>query len=986
MKIGFITALLLLTFNSFAQFVNFGQDRSSLRWKQIKTDDFQIIYPDFFEENAQKAANIYEKLYQHANTLNRKPKKISVILHADGGMSNGNVAWAPKKSELYTMPPQDPSDSWLEHLCVHEFRHVVQLDKVNQGLTKGFYYIFGEIFPIAVVGVYVPMWFMEGDAVCFETSVGNLGRGRSPEFLNEMKAQVVEKGMYKFYKAILGSYKDYVPNRYIMGYYMTANGRANYGDDIWGKALERTGKRPFSLSPFAKSLQLTMQGKRDSLWNDSTFRSLFIHPDSVKKANTYGDAKRTLYRDNFSELQQIWKKEAASVKSDFDTIPTRNKYYTSYFYPTASDKGELIAYKKGLQQAGAFVRLRNGKEKILVNTGALDDYKFALSQKHIVWSEYKPHLRWQQGGRMTLTSFDLRQKKYKSHKSRNNRVSPFAVGDNWGCVEINNHNEASIVILDSTLQHELWREKAGTDELFIHPSYSNGKITTVIQSPQGIRMENIDVQTHRREKISDNYYYELDNPIQVDSALIFRASFNGNNSFYRQDAPGQQPVNILNAPFGLRFPSVSQETDSIYFSFYTSDGYKPARAKISALKEEPLRMETFRLADTMKAQEDWTLPLRSDSVFKTRRYNKLTHLVNIHSWGPLEVDINGPEVDFGAVVYSQNKLSTLSFTAGYILKSGYDHGAWMLNASYRGWWPIIDFDLKSGRYDENFRTVNATHNQTQAQGSLFINSKAWLSSADITVRLPFNISRKNYNRTLQPYLRYTAEGIHGFRPQEAYALMMDETNFILYEVDRKDFSFDLPSRYYQLLEYGMTFSNQARMTEQNINPRWGQLLSAGYTHAPLKSIDLGYQWWCDGRLYFPGFLRNQSLSVYGGFQHMSDKNRNYSNKILNPRGISLYAYEISSLRTTYRLPLMYPDQNISSVLYFKGIDGSLFFDMGTARNKIQKQTFCSSGIELTTDTHFFRLTYPIHIGFRTGYETQYKKMFADLIFSIGLSI
>lgn len=42
----------------YAQFVNFGQDRSSLRWKQIDTENFQLIYPDFFETNAQRMANI----------------------------------------------------------------------------------------------------------------------------------------------------------------------------------------------------------------------------------------------------------------------------------------------------------------------------------------------------------------------------------------------------------------------------------------------------------------------------------------------------------------------------------------------------------------------------------------------------------------------------------------------------------------------------------------------------------------------------------------------------------------------------------------------------------------------------------------------------------------------------------------------------------------------------------------------------------------
>ena len=45
-----------------AQFVDLGQDPASTRWRQIQTKHFQIIYPAFFERNAQYLANIYEKL------------------------------------------------------------------------------------------------------------------------------------------------------------------------------------------------------------------------------------------------------------------------------------------------------------------------------------------------------------------------------------------------------------------------------------------------------------------------------------------------------------------------------------------------------------------------------------------------------------------------------------------------------------------------------------------------------------------------------------------------------------------------------------------------------------------------------------------------------------------------------------------------------------------------------------------------------------
>lgn len=982
-KLVILLLFLSLSLINKAQFVNFGQDRASLRWKQIRTDDFQIIYPDFFEANAQKMANIYTRLYRHANTLQLKPKKISVIVHADGGIANGNVALVPRKSELYTMPPQDPTDSWLEHLCVHEFRHVVQLDKVNQGLTQKLSYLFGEIFPIAVVGVYVPMWFIEGDAVCFESSVGHLGRGRSPEFLNEMKAQILEKGIYNFPKAILGSYKDFVPNRYTMGYFMTSNSRINYGPDIWAKALERTGRRPFGLAPFAKSLSLTMQNKRDSLWKDSTFLSLFANPDSVKRANTFRDAKQTLYRDNFSELKQIWKKETESIGNDFDTVFTQNKYYTNYYYPTPYEKGSLVVYKKGLRETGALVQINDGTEKRLTRTGILDDYKLAVNHHQVVWSEYYPHVRWEQGGRVRLSSYDLVSRKYKRHRGPNNQFSPFKADNNWGYVEVNNRNQAFLVIADSALKNEKWRLQANPDEMFIHPSYANGNIITVVQSPQGLHLESIDVTTGTRQKLTENVYYELDNPVAIDSSIIYRASYNGNNAFYSLN--NGISSQILSGRYGLRFPTLSPDSARLYFSFYSADGYKPGQASLSQLQKLPAEYVKFRLADSMTHQENWRLSLSNDSTYPTRKYCKFTHLVNIHSWAPLYVNLNPMEVDLGGVIYSQNKLSTLSFTAGYILKSGYKHGAWLFNATYTGWWPTIGINLESGRDDyETF--TQGINLQIDSTEWLYLYNKAQRSTADITVQLPFNISVKQYNRYLRPYLRYKVESLHHQRPDKIYSFFIKDNTAWISPVNKDNYHIHQSSRFYQLLEYGLTFSNQTRQTDQEVNPRWGQVLTAGYTHALTQGLNLGYQWWGEGKFYFPGILTDHSISIYEGFQHMSGRTRNYSNKILYPRGITLQGYEISSLRSSYRLPLLYPDQHLGSVLYFKSIDGALFYDFGTSRNKLGTTTFSSYGIELTTDTHIFRLTYPIHLGFRTGYETQHKKMFANMIFSIGLSI
>src|SRR5680860_1761902 len=115
------------------QYFQTGQDPASIKWRQINTPNFQLIYPDYYELQAQKLGYILEKVYKYGSySLNHSPEKISVILHTQTVKSNGLVAWAPKRAEFYTTPHQDiyPQD-WLEQLALHEFRHVVQVDKLN---------------------------------------------------------------------------------------------------------------------------------------------------------------------------------------------------------------------------------------------------------------------------------------------------------------------------------------------------------------------------------------------------------------------------------------------------------------------------------------------------------------------------------------------------------------------------------------------------------------------------------------------------------------------------------------------------------------------------------------------------------------------------------------------------------------------------------------------------------------------------------------
>src|SRR3989304_6372867 len=143
-----INLLLILSiyFISFSQFYETGQDPSSIKWKQINTEQFQLIYPSDFNQEAQRFANILSSLYQYANgSLNISPAKISVIIHNHSLYANGYVVWAPKRMEIYPLTPQDNfSDDDLRDLAIHEFQHVIQISSLRNNITKVPSYLFGE--------------------------------------------------------------------------------------------------------------------------------------------------------------------------------------------------------------------------------------------------------------------------------------------------------------------------------------------------------------------------------------------------------------------------------------------------------------------------------------------------------------------------------------------------------------------------------------------------------------------------------------------------------------------------------------------------------------------------------------------------------------------------------------------------------------------------------------------------------------------------
>ena len=262
MKLLFSALFLVSTCAAFSQ--HFGGNPPSVKWNQINNAAARIIFPKGLDSVARQVAGIVQQLNTTTQqSIGSKSQKIDILLHNQTTLSNAYVALGPYRSEFYLMPPQNSftlgSLPWPEQLAIHEFRHVQQNNNFNVGLSKVVRIIFGEEGQALANSLVIPDWFYEGDAVYNETNVSKQGRGRLPFFFNDYRSLWVAKKDYSWMKLRNGSYKDFTPDHYRLGYMLAAYGREKYGDDFWKKVTRDAATYKGLFYPFQKAVKNLMK-------------------------------------------------------------------------------------------------------------------------------------------------------------------------------------------------------------------------------------------------------------------------------------------------------------------------------------------------------------------------------------------------------------------------------------------------------------------------------------------------------------------------------------------------------------------------------------------------------------------------------------------------------------------------------------------------------------------------------------------------------
>ena len=956
-KLQLVFLILVFSLALKAQYFQTGQDPAKLKWRQINTENFQLIYPDYYEDQAQQLAQKLEMVYNYASySLDHQPKKISVILHTQTVNSNGLVAYAPKRSEFYTTPNQSiyPLD-WLEQLAVHEFRHVVQTDKINSELPGIIKVLLGEQGTALVFGAYLPWWFIEGDAVSTETALTDYGRGRLPSFLMEHRAQVVEKGKYSYDKAYLGSFKDYVPNHYQLGYYLVGNTRARYGTDIWENVITRVGEKPLSVTPFNTAL------KKET-----------------------GMKKVALYNSVFDSLNHVWQKEVDNFDSESiaPVLEKTPKVYTNYNYNHWLNNGEIVSYKTSLNRIPAFVKIeKNGNEKVLHQPGKIFDESVSYQGEWIVWSEQIPDLRWSHSGRSEIQLLNISTGKRFSFQPEFKAFAPVVSPDlnTVALVEADFSNNYFLSVYNLTTKELVKRIQTPDNNYILSPEWLNAnEIVAVILTRNGKRIAKFHPDTGKYELLFDRELVDIKQLRIHNNELYFISSYSGRDALYEFNLETKELKQVYEPIFGVAYPAISAN-GQIVVSDYTSDGYRLVHLKMRSEKNiDEISPGQYLLAETIASQElgKPVFSTTDTTQYPSKVYSKTKHLFNFHSWAPVFVDPYAYEFAPGVSVVSQNLLGTAETVLGYKWDASEETGQLYARYIYKGWYPVFDFKLSGGKHASNYYLITEhMRNGEVVSRDTSLERYTWNETAlTAALKLPLNLSRGKYFRTLQPEINYE------------------------YTRNKNDDSTPegFPEGNFQSLSYRLYYHQILRSSHQDILPDFGVILDGSFHHSPFGDKNLGTLVGAQGIFYLPGFLTNHGTKLYGGTQNRIDGDHySFSDIVRFPRGWGkVSSKKLSVAGIDYKLPILNPDLSLGGLSYIRRISATLFYDYATLSRYQYRdgsligtfnQSISSFGVELIGDVNFLRFYAPVKIGFRTSYLPEIDDTSFEFLLSVDFN-
>ena len=901
-----------------AQYYSWGTDRPQ-KWSRIETPQFSLIYPDSAHALARRT-QLYVDCVQRdiGRGFRHGPMpRMPFVMHGGNFESNGLVMYMPRRVEFLTIPSEDNySTLWLKQLVAHEYRHTVQYNNLNRGVFRALSYLTGQHAPTVSL-LCMPAWAMEGDAVMTETAMSTYGRGLQPSFTMAYRALAERIGRdhrgrerKNVDRWFCGSYRDYIPDHYALGYQICTYAYTRFGENIWDRVADYGARRPYVVATIHKSLK-----------------------------KYYNTSVRQLFHDTFDDLRNHWAGMPAVVDRAQRIVGMDPKDYTTYKFPQRMADGRILVIKSDLDDVPRFVAVdRAGGERILARIGVVSS-RPQIAGDRVWWTELRRSTLFEESVHSVLCTMSLNDARPKTIGRFHNVRYATPAEELMGWIAYRSDGVYELVVSDLETLEERERRAfpAGSE---VHGLAWDGRSRAwyaLLTDDDGMSIVRVDrAGLHR---VTRPAYITLSDLRAQDGQLYFGSIASGRDEVHRYDLATGREYRISTSDYGSFDPAPDGE--GVLMTAYDARGYalawhdrehevevEPRFTPCDVVNPVRRRWPAVNLDRVRFTARD---SLREEHATPAKKYRKGLNLFSLHGWLPVGFDpfqaVDNHEVDlnFGVTLLSQNLLSSAEAFASY----GWNQqqgSLWKVGMRYYGLGLAWEGRYTYGGDQIVSRLVTRNPDPTiQEPVEQPVPQISHYQSVDLAVSLPllfqrgawmhqFSVSAGwNYANSLVADLD-AAQWAHGVKPGDYRITNIADIGY---------------NKGIHKLSVGMGYAAQQRMAYRDLRPRWGVLAKAAYAMSP-SNRDFSDLVSAYAQVYVPGVAAHHSLQVAGAFQTAVGGFRypwggrplTFLSSWLIPRGYAAGAITADHYRAAsvdYELPLWHPEGGIPSVLYIKRI-------------------------------------------------------------------
>ncbi len=846
--ITLLVAAVLLGTQAYAQFSTLGSEKGNVKWNQVKTRNYRVVYPVGFDSLGVKYAReleYYRPLVgASAGYLpnQRYDDYMPIVLHPWSAVSNGAVVWGPRRMDIYTHPDAYgvlPPFPWEKLLAIHENRHVAQLQFSKDGAWRDWWYLFGELPALYVGSAYANSAMLEGDAVVAETALTPSGRGRTADFLSYYRMAFDNGDMRSWYRWRYGSQKYYTPDYYRVGYMTVAGVRYLYDEPVYMASYLHNLTSPFSFNALHKTTKKISGKKFGDTWEDITLAFKGIWADD--------DARRAPF---------IYPQPAVYEP----------KRFTAYSGMVAAG-GKLYALKESLDKSQELVEIAEDASERFVKAFSSDS-KLAYSRysDRFYWAETIPDRRWDFHETSRIRSIRRDGRKVKDLTTEGHFVNPAVSADGrlLAAVEYLPEGGCRIVLFDLATSHEKASMSVPEDLQATEVAFLGADVAFAAISENGTgiyRTDFVSVSTLLEPNV-----VKIRDLISDGGSLVFTSDLNGTSEIYR--LAGSALTRLTNTKYGVSSPCFMD--GNLYVSALMPQG------KILSKIPQPLNVPVsfadnyrYPIADALSAQEELLYKGAGKAIVSApEKAGFASGLMRLHSWLPIYFNWDSftatrtgyyyEVASPGAMAFFQSLDGTSSGSLGFsfhenpFVEKKVTAGA-HLRYRYSGLWPVLDFSLDVG----DRASARLTNAMTFSGDSSFVaaaplNRGIYLGGA-VKASVPLNFSSGGFNRSVVPYVTLSASNdVLG----EYLAIYDDDTHE---ELQLDSYSNDSKTRPYRPMiwtQIGVSVSSERAVAPSQVFPKAG---IGGDFKITVSSMNPFVYLGLYG--YLPGFTNRQGIKL-----------------------------------------------------------------------------------------------------------------------------